>query len=188
MRWRLFIEEYSPDVRYIKGENNVVADALSFLPQQSISCQDTLDLFHSLVECHKNDAKTSLPHDFHPLSYLHLETAQKHDPHLKKELWNKACKYKLKDFHGGGICWSLICYNDKIVVPKHSQQHVIDWYHITLCHPGINRTEATITQHLFWPNMRDPITNYVKACPTCQRNNQKVWMTTTKTRRRNPLR
>ena len=31
MRWRLFIEEYSPDIRYIKGENNIVADALSRL-------------------------------------------------------------------------------------------------------------------------------------------------------------
>ena len=29
MRWRLYIEEYSPDLHYIKGENNVVADALS---------------------------------------------------------------------------------------------------------------------------------------------------------------
>ena len=31
MRWRLFIEEYSPDLRYIKGEKNIVADALSRL-------------------------------------------------------------------------------------------------------------------------------------------------------------
>jgi hypothetical protein len=28
MRWRLFIEEYSPDLQYIKWENNVVADIL----------------------------------------------------------------------------------------------------------------------------------------------------------------
>ena len=31
MRWRLFIEEYSPDLRYIKGELNIPADALSRL-------------------------------------------------------------------------------------------------------------------------------------------------------------
>ena len=29
MRWRLFIEEYSPDLRYIKDAKNVAADALS---------------------------------------------------------------------------------------------------------------------------------------------------------------
>ena len=31
MRWRLYIEEYSPDLYYIKGGNNVMADALSRL-------------------------------------------------------------------------------------------------------------------------------------------------------------
>jgi hypothetical protein len=29
MRWRLYIEEYSPDLQYIKGTHNVVTDALS---------------------------------------------------------------------------------------------------------------------------------------------------------------
>ena len=31
MRWRLIIEEYSPNLIYIKVQNNVVADALSRL-------------------------------------------------------------------------------------------------------------------------------------------------------------
>ena len=31
MRWRLILEEYGPDLRYIQGEKNVVADALSRL-------------------------------------------------------------------------------------------------------------------------------------------------------------
>ena len=31
MRWRLILEEFSPELKYIKGENNVVADALSRL-------------------------------------------------------------------------------------------------------------------------------------------------------------
>jgi hypothetical protein len=103
MRLMLFIEEYSPDLQYIKEENNVVAVAISPLPQQSISCQDTLDSFYSIVECHKNVHKTLLSHDFHPLSYLLLETAQKLDPHLNKELLNKPCKpasMNIKTFMG----------------------------------------------------------------------------------------
>ena len=39
MRWRLFIEEYSPNLKYIKGEENVVADALSRLPLSWPRCQ-----------------------------------------------------------------------------------------------------------------------------------------------------
>jgi hypothetical protein len=48
-----------------------------------------------------------------------LELAQKCDPQLKKEFLNNTSKYKLKDIHGGGKLRSLICYNNKIVVPKH---------------------------------------------------------------------
>jgi RNase H-like domain found in reverse transcriptase len=76
MRWRLFIEEYNPDLQYINVENNVVADALSCLLQQSIPCQVSLELFCFFVECHTNTHRNTLPHDFHPLSYVHLETAQ----------------------------------------------------------------------------------------------------------------
>ena len=31
MRWRLILKEYGPELRYIKGEHNIVADALSRL-------------------------------------------------------------------------------------------------------------------------------------------------------------
>ena len=39
MRWRLILEEFGPELKYIKGENNVVADTLSLLensPNQEI--------------------------------------------------------------------------------------------------------------------------------------------------------
>ena len=29
MRWRLILEEFGPELKYIKGENNVLANALS---------------------------------------------------------------------------------------------------------------------------------------------------------------
>ena len=31
MRWRLILEEFGPELKYIKGANNIVADALSCL-------------------------------------------------------------------------------------------------------------------------------------------------------------
>jgi RNase H-like domain found in reverse transcriptase len=52
MRWRLFIEEYSPDLQYVKGENNVVADALSPYPRPPLSYVDSRESFYALAECH----------------------------------------------------------------------------------------------------------------------------------------
>ena len=73
--------------------------------------------------------------------------------------------YHLHSFHGGGITRKLICFKGKIVVPKLLQKHMIDQYHTVLCHPGINQTEETIAQHLWWPKMSDQITNYVQPWP-----------------------
>jgi transposase InsO family protein len=74
---------------------------------------------------------------------------------------------------GGGITRELICKNAKIVLPTLLQKHVMNWYHAILCHPGMNWTEETILQHLWWPKMREQITAFVQACPTCQKNKRK---------------
>jgi hypothetical protein len=83
MRWRLFTEEYSPDLQKVDRDNNVVANALSCLPQKSLSWEDLKD--YSLDECHKNERKNTRAYNFHPMSYEHLEIAQQHDTHEKKK-------------------------------------------------------------------------------------------------------
>jgi len=73
MRWRLYIDEYSPDLHYIKEENNVDADALSQLdmepdpnPMEALITED----MHSNWYCY---AKEEQSYDSHPLSYQQLE-------------------------------------------------------------------------------------------------------------------
>jgi transposase InsO family protein len=170
MRWRLYIEEYSPDLHYIKGTHNVVADALSRLDMNEEPFEDTKETFLGLMQCFAKDPEVP---DFHPLNYRHLKLAQDKDKNIKKILKMENTQYFQQDFHGGGKTTSLVCYKNKIVIPDKLQRHVIMWYHTTLCHPGINRTEETIGQHLWWPKMRDHITNYVQRCPLCQRNKRK---------------
>ena len=46
----------------------------------------------------------------------------------------------------------------------------MDWYHTMLCHPGINRTEETIAQHLWWPRVREDIRKFCSKCAVCQKN------------------
>ena len=35
MRWKFSLEEYGPEIKYIKGHKNVVVDTQSRLPKQS---------------------------------------------------------------------------------------------------------------------------------------------------------
>ena len=170
MRWRLYIEEYSPDLQYIKGTHNIVADALSRLDIMETPFEDSQESFLALMECFAKKPETD---DFHPLNYQQLRIAQDKDKTMQKILNMKDTQYVLKEYHGGGKTTLLICYKEKIVIPALLQRHVIMWYHTTLCHPGINRTEETIGQHLWWPKMRSHITNYVKICPLCQRNKRR---------------
>jgi hypothetical protein len=75
--------------------------------------------------------------------------------------------YSLKKLHGGGANVCLLCFKDKIVVPTSLTKKVL-WYHYLLCHPSINRTEKTISQHFYWPKMREQIMNDVLTCAICQ--------------------
>jgi hypothetical protein len=69
MRWRLYIEEYSPDLQYIKGTHNVVADALSRLEIKETPFEDTKESFLCLIEFFAKKADTD---EFHPLNYQQL--------------------------------------------------------------------------------------------------------------------
>ena len=169
MRWRLYIEEYSPELQYIKGTSNVVADALSRLEREDGVREDTKESFLALKDCFV----AAPPVDYHPLNYQHLAKAQLADKSLMKKAQQKDTVYLPREFHGGGKVISLICFHGKIVVPARLTTHVIRWYHTTLIHPGIERTEATISQHLFWNDMRTHITRYCNLCPTCQYNKKR---------------
>ena len=92
MRWRLYIEEYSPDLHYVKGENNIVADALSRLDIADSQFEDTMDTFLGLMDCFVNE----LSLDYHPLNH-----AQQADKSLMN-LLQKDDSYSEQDFHGGG--------------------------------------------------------------------------------------
>ena len=98
MRWRLYIEEYLPNLRYVKGTNNVVADALSRLDMEDTPIVETKESFLSLMECF---GKTKDEPDFHPLNYLQLYKAQRADKNLMKNLTMDKTLYFLKNFPWG---------------------------------------------------------------------------------------
>src|SRR5687768_15749206 len=86
MRWRLYIEEYSPDLQYIKRENNVVTDALSRLEMEQNPVPTKAFITEEMRSNWYCYAKEEQNYDSHPLSFQQLEKAQKADKQLIKIL------------------------------------------------------------------------------------------------------
>ena len=61
----------------------------------------------------------------------------------------------------------IICENN-IFIPSILQSYVLHWYHTYLLHIGMDRTEATILQHFYWPGIRNAIWKEVKNFDTFQ--------------------
>ena len=79
MRWHLIIEEFGPELKYIKGEKNVVADALSHL--ETSDNQDILNI----SELYGYDDE-DLPDSAYPIRYHDIAKAQETDAKLKQRL------------------------------------------------------------------------------------------------------
>ena len=92
MRWRLYIEEYSPDLRYIKGENNIVADALSRL---DIKCEPLEEAFFTeelRAELYAYQVEDMTKSDY-PLQYQQIGIAQAKDSKMNTELKKTNSRY-----------------------------------------------------------------------------------------------
>ena len=118
--------------------------------------------------------KDDFPKEEHPISYKTIMAHQLKDKHLLK--CSKADKnYTVKTFQGADKVRKLICYKEKIVIPKTLQKRVVSWYHNHLQHPGETRTELCIKQHFYWKNLRETVHKVVSKCHICQltRKNKK---------------
>ena len=76
MRWRLVLKEYGPKLEYIKGESNVVADALSRLEMQDTETNEQHLELSEMAEVF-GMTKEDLTPDIFPLSYKNILIANK---------------------------------------------------------------------------------------------------------------
>ena len=142
MCWRLILEEFGPELKYIKGKNNVVADVLSRL--ENSTNQDILNI----CELYGYDDE-DLPDSAYPIGYHNIAKAQKTESKLNQKLVSHK-DYNLDTFRGNDKDHRLICRNNKICLPKALQNKTVYLYHEILCPPGETRTEHTLRQHFDW--------------------------------------
>ena len=132
MRWRLILEDFGPELKYIKGENNDVADALYRLEKS-----DNQEILNISELYGYNDE--DLPDSAYPISYHDIAKEQKNDAKIQQNLVSHK-DYTLDTFRGGDKEHCLIFRNNKICLPTALQKKTVDWYHEMICHPGETRT------------------------------------------------
>ena len=144
-KWSEFIESFPYIVKYKKGKDNVVVDALS-RRHILLSQLDTKILgLQSIKELYANDPYFAEPHskcsEGKGWEIFHL-----HDGFLFRA--NKLCipdcsvrLLLLQEAHVGGL----------------------------MGHFGAKKTESVLIDHFFWPRMRRDVERYVLCCEICRK-------------------
>ena len=172
MRWRMVLEEYGPELIYIKGQDNVVADALSrldLLPDIKQATPTDVDVskeitLNEFMEVHRDE----LSSDAYPLRMSLISAEQRKDTALQAAINKHPTKYTRDEVRGGNNThYDVISLEGKIVLPKSLRKRALTFYHDTLMHPGMTRMLRTIRLHFTWPGLNKDVENFCKRCKTC---------------------
>lgn len=172
LRWRMTIEDYVPIFHYVKGPDNVVADALSRLPIDPVAPEES---FNVIAECF--DASPTTWRRFQqPITIAEIGRKQKKDKHvqqLQRQSPDRLGEWFEDIGKKSGPDRVITAAGEdnkaRILVPQSMRKRLINWYHETLIHPGVNRLYNTLRQHYTWPKMLEDIRASVKKCGPCQR-------------------
>lgn len=169
--WLDKLAEYDFDFQYVKGDMNVVADAIS--RAEYVEEVNEVRLINDLSEIDPRTWKDELSKDSLGSAVLQLlGTAVTYKvPAAERSGYEKFCvmleravtwrnKFSFRD----GILW----YQERVVVPKGKQEEVLSVYHDDSGHFGEATTYRNIAHDFYWPNMKKIINKYVKTCVRCQ--------------------
>lgn len=146
-----YIAEFTNDIKYIKGKDNVVADLLSRLSEQTIS---------SLAE--------------KKLNIEEFAKQQANDEELKSLLLSaKESKngWTLKPFTfpDGEIIFETSTNVNRPYAPECLRKDIFNKIH-NLSHPGTKATRKLITSKYFWPSMNKDCNRWARSCVQCQKS------------------
>lgn len=142
------IAQFTSDIRYVKGEENVVADLLS---RPSMDAVETKFSIKDLSEAQKTDQE---------LLTLCSNTS-------------KSAKFSLKQVHIPIENVQLWCEVSTSVnrpyIPSSFRKHIFESVH-NLAHPSIRGTRKLIAKKYFWPKINQDINNWARCCLSCQKS------------------
>ena len=146
-----YISQFTTDIRYMKGHENVMADALSRLELDMLQVDQQMS----------------------PVNFEDMAAAQHNDTELCQLTRDPPNATSLK-FQSVPLFTSdstIICDMSKGVpqpyVPAAFRCQVFNSLH-SLAHPGIKVMQCLITDHFIWPRINADMRNWTRACLHCQ--------------------
>lgn len=140
-----YISEFSTDIRFISGNQNVVADALSRI--ETINCPTILD-YAALAQQQASDEYLL---QVLRVSDNNLQFKQFYLPDCEKQVYCEVSSNKIRPY----------LTEDFRLLAFHSVHD--------LSHPGIKCSKQMVKQKFFWPNMDRDVAKWARACPRCQK-------------------
>ncbi|KYQ89042.1 Proline iminopeptidase [Tieghemostelium lacteum] len=162
IRWMQFIELFNPDIKYIKGENNVISDGLSRYTINNI-IQDT----QNSINNQNNDISSlyipTLDDDF-----LINIIKEGYNRDLKEDdIWYKHDK-NVKEIN------KLYYIEDKIILPINTQtvQTITKLFHDgkMMGHMSYFKTIELMKRYFYTSKSNKTIKNYIESCHICKAN------------------
>lgn len=140
----MYISEFTSDIRYVSGKDNVVADALSRI--ESIQCPTTIG-FAQVARAQEAEQLTQY---YHPNSTVQFKPM--FIPNCDKPLH---CEVSTK--------------HSRPYIPIQFRKLAFETIH-NISHPGIRSTRKMVAQKYFWPNLNKDVSTWEKTCIQCQKS------------------
>jgi transposase InsO family protein len=167
MRWSWKLQEWSPNIQYIKGKDNFVADFLSRNPGHDAAVVDREPeyMFPPIRTNH-----VSLPRSNLLLTCnIDRDTIRKHQVDAGDTFSDIYISDEFVKLNG--IIYKV--YETKVVpvIPESLIPDVIHQFHDRAPggHQGVERTFGKLSRSCFFNGMRKRVQEHVKTCPSCQK-------------------
>lgn len=143
-----YISQYTNDIRYIKGCENIVSDTLSRGHVDSIN-DDKIDLTNLIQEQKQDDELIKL-----------LSEENKNQSFILKEI--------PVPMENETIFCEVSTKINRPFVPNKKRIPIFNLIH-NLSHPSIRGTRKLIASKYFWPGMNTDINEWSRSCISCQK-------------------